>query len=84
MQTLLGLSVADPDLNLVDWVNKARTMQITLRGQWRLIETRATVCAWDLEGVADKAKVVAADADETVLEILCEHGASYDLNLARR
>jgi chondroitin-sulfate-ABC endolyase/exolyase len=79
----LHLSVADPDLNLVDGVNEARTMQITLRGQWRLIETRATVCAWELEGAADKAKIVSADANETVLEIICEHGASYDLNLAR-
>jgi hypothetical protein len=58
-------------------------MQITLRGQWRLLEPRATVCAWELEDAADKAKVVAADADETVLEFICEHGASYDLTLAR-
>ena len=79
----LHLSIADPDLNLVGGVNEARTIQITLRGQWRLLEARATVCAWELEGAADKAKVVAADADETVLEIICEHGASYDLTLAR-
>jgi hypothetical protein len=58
--------------------------RFTLRGQWRLLETRATVCARELEDAADKAKVVAADADETVLEIICKHGASYDLTLARR
>jgi chondroitin-sulfate-ABC endolyase/exolyase len=79
----LHLSVADPDLNLVDGVNEAQAMQVTLRGQWRLLDAKGTVCAWELEGVAGKVKVISTDADETVLEILCEHGASYDLTLAR-
>ncbi len=78
----LHLSVADPDLNLVDGVNQARALQVTLRGPWRLLEARGTVCAWELEGVADNVRIVSADADETVLEIICEHGASYDISLA--
>ncbi len=78
----LAVSVADPDLNLEDGGNQPRPLQITLRGSWRLVEATGRVCAWDLESVADKVRIVSAGDEETVLEITCEHGASYDLKLA--
>jgi len=79
----LQLSVADPDLNLQDGGNQPRPMQIELRGAWRLAEVGGRVCAWELEGASDHVSVVASDADRTVLEIVCQHGASYDISLAR-
>jgi len=79
----LYLSVADPDLNLVDGVNEARELRVTLRGPWQLLDASGTVCAWELEGVSDRVRVLSVSADETVLEIQCEHGASYDFALSR-
>jgi chondroitin-sulfate-ABC endolyase/exolyase len=79
----LDLSVADPDLNLEEGASKPRPLRVTLRGAWRLLEARGTVCAWHLPDAPDNVRIVSADADETVLEILCQHGASYDIALAR-
>ncbi len=77
----LALSVADPDLNLEKGVNQPQPLRVTLRGAWRLLEATATVCAWKLPDADEKVRIASADAAETVLEILCEHGASYDINL---
>ena len=44
-------------------------------------ETTGTVCAWQLPDAGEQVRIVSADAEETVLEILCAHGASYDINL---
>ena len=79
----LALSVADPDLNLENGANQPRALRVTLRGAWRLLEATGTVCAWRLPDAPDTVRIVSADAAETVLEILCEHGASYDIKLAR-
>ena len=79
----LALSVADPDLNLEKGANKPQPLRVTLRGAWRLLEATGTVCAWQLPDAPDNVRIVSADAGETVLEILCEHGASYDIKLAR-
>ena len=79
----LALSVADPDLNLENGANKPQPLRVTLRGTWRLLEATGTVCAWQLPDAPDNVRIVSADAGETVLEILCEHGASYDIGLAR-
>jgi hypothetical protein len=68
---------------LQDGGNQPRPMQIELRGAWRLAEVSGRVCAWELEGASDHVRVVASDADRTVLEIVCQHGASYDISLAR-
>ncbi len=78
----LAVSIADPDLNLENGVNQPRPLRVTLRGSWRLLEAKGRVCAWALEGVADKVQIVSVDAEATVLEIVCEHGASYDIKLA--
>ena len=80
----LVLSVADPDLNLDKGVNQPRPLRLTLRGAWRVQETTGTVCAWSLPQAGEAAKVVSSSATETVVEIVCEHGASYGLALARQ
>jgi chondroitin-sulfate-ABC endolyase/exolyase len=79
----LAVSIADPDLNLEKGVNKPQPLRVTLRGAWRLLEATGTVCAWQLPDAGANVRLVSADGDETVLEILCEHGASYDIKLAR-
>jgi len=79
----LDVSVADPDLNLEEGANKPQPLRVTLRGAWRLLEATGTVCAWPLPDARENVRIVSADAAETVLEILCEHGASYDIRLAR-
>jgi len=79
----LDLSVADPDLNLEDGAHKPRPLRVTLRGEWRLLEATGTVCAWQLADIDEYVRIVSANADETVLEIICEHGASYDIKLAQ-
>lgn len=78
----LHLSVADPDLNLQDSVSRPRALRVTLRGTWSVAEARGTLCAWAL--AEPKVSVISAAAEETLLEIICEHGASYDLSLTRR
>ena len=77
----LELSVADPDLNLEEDVNQPRPLRVSLRGAWRLEAAKGTVCAWDLPDAGEDARIVSSGAEETVLEILCRHGASYDLIL---
>ncbi len=79
----LDLSVADPDLNLEKGASQPQPLRVTLRGAWRLLAATGTVCAWQLPHAPDNVRIVSADAAETVLEILCEHGASYDISLAR-
>ncbi len=79
----LELSAADPDLNLVGGVSQARPLRITLRGNWQLMDAAGTVCAWRLPEVSAAVRIASADAKETVLEIFCQHGASYNLVLAR-
>ena len=79
----LDMSVSDPDLNLEEDVNQPRALRVTLHGAWRLQEATGTVCAWELPDVEGDVRILSAGADETVLEILCRHGASYDLSLTR-
>jgi hypothetical protein len=79
----LDVSVADPDLNLEGGVSQPRPLRVTLQGAWRLVEARGRVCAWDLPEVPDEVRIVSSNAEETVLEIICRHGASYDISLAR-
>jgi len=79
----LDLSAADPDLNLEDQASKPRPLRITLRGKWRLVEAKGTVCVWPLPDTKEKVRIVSASAAETVVEIVCQHGASYDLKLGR-
>ena len=79
----LEMSVADPDLNLQNGANQPQPLLVTLRGAWRLREATGTVCAWHLPDAPQNVRVLSADATETVLEIVCQHGASYDITLAR-
>ncbi len=78
----LHISVADPDLNLEEGVNKPQPLRVTLRGAWRLLEATGTVCTWHLPDARENVRILSAGAAETVLEILCRHGASYDVSLA--
>ncbi len=77
------LSVADPDLNLDKGVSQPRPLRVAVRGGWRLLEATGTVCAWRLPGAKENVRIVSTSAAETVLEILCRHGASYDIKLTR-
>ena len=79
----LDVSVADPDLNLEDKVSQPQPLRVTLRGAWRLLEAKGTVCVWPLTDTKEKVRIVSASAAETVVEIVCQHGASYDLKLGR-
>jgi chondroitin-sulfate-ABC endolyase/exolyase len=79
----LDLSVADPDLNLEKGVSQPRPLRVTLRGAWRLLDATGTVCAWQLPNARENIRIVSTSPAETVLEILCQHGASYDLRIAR-
>jgi chondroitin-sulfate-ABC endolyase/exolyase len=86
----LDLTVADPDLNLGKPVGSGGgvslgplPLRVTLHGAWRLTEATGTVCAWRLPETRDNVRVVSDSAGETVLEILCRHGASYAMKLAR-
>ena len=76
-------SVADPDLNLQDGVSQPRPMHVTLRGAWRLLEVTGTVCAWHLPDVRANVQILSRSPAETVIRILCQHGASYGITLAR-
>ena len=80
----LDVSVADPDLNLqTGGGNQPRVLRVTLRGKWKLQETKGTTCVWPLPDMKDKVRVVTSSDSETVVEIVCQHGASYDLKLVR-
>lgn len=79
----LDLSLADPDLNLENQATKPRALRATLRGAWKLQDAAGTICAWPVKDAKQKVRIVAAAADETTVEIDCEHGASYHLKLVR-
>ena len=79
----LRITVADPDLNLEKGVNQPRTLLVTLRGEWGLLKATAIVCAWELPDASENVRILSADEDETVVEILCLHGASYGMTLVR-
>ncbi|MBI3945459.1 MAG: hypothetical protein HY321_06045 [Armatimonadetes bacterium] len=79
----LRVSVADPDLNLVEGASQPRPLRLTLRGAWRLLSAQGTVCAWQLGGASEEVRVVSTGAAETIVEIACRHGASYEMRLAR-
>lgn len=79
----LDVSVADPDLNLGDQGSKPQPLRVTLRGKWRLLEAKGTVCVWPLTDTKKNVRIVAASPAETTVEIVCHHGASYDLKLGR-
>ena len=64
-------------------MSQPQPLRVTLRGAWRLLEATGTVCAWPLPDTKEKVRIVSAGAEETILEIVCQHGASYDLKLAR-
>jgi phage baseplate assembly protein gpV len=86
----MAMTVADPDLNLEKTKGRsgagtsaARALRVTLHGAWRLLEATGTVCAWRLPNAGENVRIVSTSATETVLEILCQHGASYGISLAR-
>ncbi len=86
----MRLSVADPDLNIegrILWreegANKPQLLRLTLHGKWRLLEAAGTINAWQLPEAPGDVRIVSADDEETVLEIICRHGASYDISLTR-
>lgn len=80
----LEISVADPDLNMDNQISKPRPLHITLRGKWRLLEAKGTICIWPLTDTREIVRIISASKSETILEILCQHGASYDLKLAQQ
>ena len=65
----LHLSVADPDLNLEDLASIPRELRVTLRG------------LWDIANPSDQFRVAARTAEETVIEVTCRDGQSYDVEL---
>lgn len=86
----LDMTVADPDLNLERVKGQRgtaalppRPLRVTLHGAWRLVEAGGTVCAWRLADTSQKVRILSTTASETVLEIPCQHGASYGIRLAR-
>lgn len=78
----LVISVADPDLNLEDGVNQPLPLRVRVRGKWTLEEATGTLCDFPLADAAEDVSIASTDAEETVLEILCRHGASYDIALS--
>jgi chondroitin-sulfate-ABC endolyase/exolyase len=87
----LDLTVADPDLNLGKPVGSGGgislgplSLHVTLHGTWRLLETTGTVCAWHLPSASESVRILSTNETETVLGIPCQHGASYELKLARQ
>jgi chondroitin-sulfate-ABC endolyase/exolyase len=87
----LDMTVTDPDLNLERSKGQSgaaasspRPLRLTLHGAWRLLEATGSVCAWRLPNASANVRILSGDAMETVLEILCQHGASYGLRFARR
>ena len=80
----LDVSVADPDLNLrPDGGNQPQPLRVTFREKWRLQEAKGTTCVWPLADMQNKVRIVSASDAETIVEIVCQHGASYDLKLVR-
>lgn len=68
----LHLSVADPDLNLVNGLSQPRPLRLTLAGDLALTEP-----------VPD-CRIAQAAAGQTVVEVNCREGRSYDLTLRPR
>jgi chondroitin-sulfate-ABC endolyase/exolyase len=88
---LLNMTVTDPDLNLGRAKGQSgsaalppRPLRVNLHGAWRLPEATGTVCAWRLPNASENVRILSTSATETVLEIPCQHGASYDVRLARQ
>jgi chondroitin-sulfate-ABC endolyase/exolyase len=84
----LDISVANPDLNMDPptgnhILSRPQSLRVTLRGRWSLAEATGTVNMWSLPDAAENVRIVSSDADETVLEIVAQHGASYDISLVR-
>ncbi len=79
----LAMSVADPDLNIEKGTSKPQPLRVTLRGAWRLVGATGIICAWQLPGAGENVRIVSADDEATVVEVLCQDGASYDIRLAR-
>ena len=86
----LDLTVTDPDLNLGKPVGSGGgislgplPLHVTLHGAWRLLEATGTVCAWRLPDSSKNVRILSTSATETVLELLCQHGASYEIKLSR-
>ncbi len=80
----LNVSVADPDLNQQPGgVSRPQTLHVTLYGKWRLQEAKGTICVWPVADTKNKVQVVSSSDAETTVEIVCQHGASYDLKLVR-
>lgn len=64
----LHLSVADPDLNLEEYVSVPRALRISLRGGWDL-------------AAGEDVRVIDRSTEATVIEVTCRDGRSYDLPL---
>jgi chondroitin-sulfate-ABC endolyase/exolyase len=86
-----AMTVADPDLNLETPKSEGGAsalgplpLRVTLRGVWRLLEATGTVCAWRLPKASENVRVLSSSGTETVLEIFCQHGASWEIRLAQR
>lgn len=77
----LDISVADPDMNWVDEVSQQRSLRVTVRGAWQISTATGRVNAWLLPDVDQKVRIISSNATETVIEIDCQHGASYDISL---
>ena len=48
-----------------------------------LLEAKGTVCVWPLTDTKKNVRIVAVSPAETTVEIVCQHGASYDLKLGQ-
>ncbi|MEA3402080.1 MAG: chondroitinase family polysaccharide lyase [Armatimonadota bacterium] len=66
----LWLTVCDPDLNLVEHVSQPRTLEVTLRGAWRLAEHPSEV------------RLAQRAGDTTVLQVTCHDGFSFTAQLS--
>lgn len=83
-QGQLYLSLADPDLHLDNkGISQPQPVRVALRGAWRLQETTGRLCAWELPEARPVGRVLSSRPQETILEIVGQHGASYQLQLQR-
>jgi len=65
----LHLSVADPDLNLEEYISQPRPLRVTMRG------------AWNIANPSDDFRVLERDGETTVIELTCYDGRSFNLEL---
>ena len=56
----LDVSVTDPDLTPDDHGSKPHPLRVTLRGTWRLLEARGTVCVWPLKDAKENVRILSA------------------------